>query len=279
MILQIWKSKELLIALVKRDLKVRYKSSVLGFFWSVGKPLLLMAVLLIVFSIIFRLEIRNPGLPFALHLLPGILAWTFFAGAMFEALTSILGNANLIKKVKLPSEVFPLSSIISNLVHFILALSVLFFFMIIFKMGITWTILLLPLVILLQTLFIIGPAFLVSSLFVFYRDVGSILEIFMMAWFYITPIFYPYYFAEKELVKFWDGLLLNIYLLNPMAVIALTYRRVLYASVLSPPKNIPEIPDKTLLIYIFITILISLILIYLCHAVFKKMSKRFADEL
>lgn len=279
MIMEVWNSRELIASLVKKDLKVRYKSSALGFFWSVGKPILLMGVLLVVFSIIFRLEIRNPKLPYALHLLPGILAWSFCTGAIFESLHSVLGNANLIKKVKLPSEVFPISSVLSNLLHFIFALSALFIFMLAYRMPIGWQILLLPLIMIVQTLFLLGPSLLVSSLNVFYRDVASLLEVIMMAWFYITPIFYPYYYAERELSKIADGAFLHLYLLNPMAVIALAYRRVLYSSVLAPPENVPEIADAALLKYFAITIIISLVFLFFSYLVFKKLSKKFADEL
>lgn len=279
MMKELWKSRELIAALVKRDLKVRYKSSALGFLWSVAKPLLLMAVLFAVFSIIFRLQIRNPKLPYALHLLPGILAWTYLTGALFESLHSILANANLVKKVKLPAEVFPVSSILSNLIHFLLALLILFVFMLAFKMAFSWTILLLPLIILLQTLFLLGPALLISSLNVFYRDVASILEVIIMAWFYVTPIFYPYYYAEKELGSIMGGLFLKFYLLNPMAVIALAYRRALYSSALAPPENIPEISDATLLKYLFFSLIISIIMIIIGRLAFKKLSGKFADEL
>jgi len=279
MFLEVFRSRELLFGLVKRDLKVRYKSSVLGFFWSIGKPLLLMGVLLIVFSIFFPLKIRNAGLPYALHLLPGILAWTYFTCATMESLHSILSNSNLIKKVKLPSEVFPISCVLSNLVHFLLALIVLFAFMIVFRMRFSWAILLLPIIIIIQTIFLIGPSLLVSALNVFYRDVASILEILMMAWFYITPIFYPYYFVEQELGKIFKGFFVSIYLLNPMAVIAITYRRILYASVLSPPENIPEIPDIQLLKYLLLTIVTSSLFLIFSYYIFKNLSKKFADEL
>ena len=103
----LWQNRELLWTLVKRDLKVRYKASVLGFFWSFCKPLLLTLVLLTVFSNIPKFNLRAPDLPFVMHLLVGVLAWSFFSGAVNDGMFSILNNADLVKKVKLPAEVLP----------------------------------------------------------------------------------------------------------------------------------------------------------------------------
>ena len=117
MIRRLWKTQNLLINLVRRDLTIRYKSSVLGFFWSFIKPLALTAVFYVVFEVILGMELRTETIPITLHLLIGILAWTFFSGATSEAMHTILANANLIKKVRLPLEVFPMAVVCSHLIQ------------------------------------------------------------------------------------------------------------------------------------------------------------------
>ena len=280
MIAEMWQSRELVWNLVKRDLKTRYKSSVLGFFWSFAKPLLLMLILWFVFTTVIRLpqfKIRNPGFPFALHLLTGVLAWTFFSGGLIESMYSVYVNANLVKKVKLNAAVFPVSSILSNLVNYVLALLVLFVFMVFYRAPFTPYIFLLPVVILVQTFLMITFSLFLSSLYVFYRDVGSILEIILSGWFYATPIIYPFWLAEQQIES--SGRLPSwiyyIYILNPLTPIIAAYRRLLFHPLLEPP----EMPDACLLYYLLYTFLLSCLLYIIFKRVFKRHAMRFADEL
>jgi len=280
MIAEMWQSRELVWNLVKRDLKTRYKSSVLGFFWSFAKPLLLMLILWFVFTTVIRLpqfKIRNPGFPFALHLLTGVLAWTFFSGGLIESMYSVYVNANLVKKVKLNAAVFPVSSILANLVNYVLALLVLFVFMVFYRAPFTPYIFLLPVVILVQTFLMITFSLFLSSLYVFYRDVGSILEIILSGWFYATPIIYPFWLAEQQIES--SGRLPSwiyyIYILNPLTPIIAAYRRLLFHPLLEPP----EMPDACLLYYLLYTFLLSCLLYIIFKRVFKRHAMRFADEL
>jgi len=278
MIRELWKSRELVWNLVKRDLKTRYKSSVLGFFWSFGKPLLLMVILWFVFTTVIRLpqfKERNPNMPFALHLLTAILAWTFFSGGLIEATHSIYNNSNLVKKVKLNAAVFPVSSVLANLINFILALVVLFCFMIAYRAPFTPYIFLLPLVILLQTLLMITLSLFLSSLFVFYRDVSSIIEIAFTAWFYATPIIYPFWLADQQIPRHFSSWVYYLYLLNPLTPLIVCYRRLLFHPLLDPP----EIPDAQLIYYLLYTFLLIIFLYILFRRVFLHYSRRFADEL
>ncbi len=268
-------ARELLLNLVKRDLKARYKVTVLGFFWSIGKPLLYMLILWLVFSRIVKIEIRDKDLPFALHLLCGILPWMYLTSALTESMHSVLANGELVKKTRMPLEVLPVSAVLSNLVHFILALLVLLGFIVAFGVRLTPWVLALPLVILLQTFFLLGMALLLSSLFVFFRDVASILEVVLAGWFYITPIIYPIYLAEEMLTArgmHWAYVLLMI---NPLSPLIIAYRRVWLASAFSQP----EMDERWLLIFLAIALLISLFIYFIGRKVFKHYSRKFADEL
>jgi lipopolysaccharide transport system permease protein len=278
MIREMWKSRELVWNLVKRDLKTRYKSSVLGFFWSFGKPLFLMLILWFVFTTVIRLpqfNERNPGMPFTLHLLTGILVWSFFTGGLMDAMHSIYANSNLVKKVKLNAAVFPVSSVLANLVNHLLALLVLFCFMIAFRAPFPWYIFLLPFVILLQTFFMIALSLLVSSLYIFYRDISSIVEILLTGWFYATPIIYPFWLAEDAITGRLGRTFYYLYLLNPITPIVVAYRRLLFHSLLNPP----EMPDACVLYYLLYTLLLSGLFYILFRRLFRYYALRFADEL
>ena len=280
MVKELWHSRELVWNLIKRDLKTRYKASVLGFFWSFAKPLLLMLILWFVFTTVIRLpqfKVRNPDFPFALHLLTGILAWTFFTGGLTDAMHSVYINANLVKKVKLNAMVFPVSSVLANLVNYLLALLVLFGFMAAYRAPFTPYIFLLPLIILLQTFLMLSFSLILSSLFVFYRDVGSILEILLTGWFYATPIIYPFWLARNEIPEKFPQMkwILYVYLVNPLIPIIAGYRRVLFKPLLEPP----EMQDGYLLIYLGYTLILSLICYFLFKRIFVRCAARFADEL
>lgn len=274
----LYKARELVWNLVKRDLKTRYKSSVLGFFWSFGKPLFLMLILWFVFTTVLRLpefKKRNPDFPFALHLLTGVLAWSFFTGGLSDAMHSIYANSNLVKKVKLNPAVFPVAAILSHLVNYLFALVVLFCFMIAYHTPLTPHILLLPAVILLQTFLMLALSLILSALFVFYRDVGSILEITLTGWFYATPIIYPFWLAATEIPKRFSIWVIYVYLLNPITPLVVACRRVLFHALLPTP----EMTDTFLMYYLLYVLILSVILYHIFVRVFTRLAARFADEL
>lgn len=277
MIRRIGAVKNLLVNLVRRDLTVRYKSTVLGFFWSFAKPLALTGIFYLVFDVILDMPLKEEAIPFALHLLAGILAWTFFQGATTEAMNSILANANLIKKVQLPLSVFPLASVCSQMFHFILAFLVLFALLIWQELPPTPMVLLLPLVLALQFLLTLAIALALAALNVFYRDVSSIWEVLTQAWFYGTPIIYPVYYATEKIDQMGLGWLKWLYLANPMTPIILAYRRLtLYASL---EDGGVECPDSQLILSLGLCLIITLVLFMLSWLLFSRLSKKFADEL
>lgn len=280
MIAELFRQRELIFTLVKRDLKVRYKASSLGFLWSFGRPLFLMLIMSAVFTIIVKIETE---IPYALHLLTGILPWMFFQGAIFEAQASIVANSSVVKKVALPTAVFPTATVISNLVHLLLAFMILFLFIIAYAIFVdpwllpSWEIIFLPFIVLLQSAILLGIALILSSLFVFYRDVGSISEIVLTGWFYVTPIIYPMQTARDALKNMADtNLLYYLYLCNPMTPIIVAYRRVLYGNHL---RHAPEVADQTLLLGLALSTVFAIIVLMIGSRLFASRAKQFADEL
>ena len=274
---ELYQARELVWNLVKRDLKTRYKSSVLGFFWSFGKPLFLMLILWFVFTTVLRLpefKKRNPDFPFALHLLSGVLAWSFFTGGLSDAMHSIYANSNLVKKVKLNPAVFPVSAILSHLINYIFSLLALFCFMIAYRTPLSPHILLLPVLIFMHTFLMLSLSLILSSLYVFYRDVGSILEITLTGWFYATPIIYPFWLAAAEIPKRFSIWASYVYLLNPITPLVVAYRRVLFHALLPTP----EMPDVFLIYYLLYVLALSVIMYNIFVRIFSRLAVRFADE-
>ncbi len=270
--------QNLLYNLVRRDLAVRYKSTVLGFFWSFIKPLALTTIFFLVFSLVLGMELNESRIPFALHLLAGMLAWNFFAGATGEALGVMLANANLIKKVRLPLVVFPLATVISHLVHFLLGLLVLGALMIALGLTPGGELVFLPLLILLEATLVLALAMILAALNVFYRDVGSIWEVLTTAWFYLTPIIYPVYLALGTIRERWGGGILEwLFLANPLAPIMIGYRRVLLYGGLTEPHL--ELGDGALLGALGLAALLTGLLLLLGWLIFSRFARSFADEL
>lgn len=280
----LWDARNLLLNLVRRDLTVRYKSTVLGFFWSFAKPLAYMVIYQVVFGGVLEIEIRQKGIPYALHVLAGVLPWTFFIGATGEAMNSILASANLVKKVKLPLAVFPAAAVCSHAVHFALAMVVLVGVMIFFGLPPGPLFLLVPAVAALQILLIMAVSLALSSLNVFYRDVASIWEVIGAAWFYATPIIYPSYNAAAYFHRKGLDWAYWLYLANPMASITLAYRRLMLYGALGgageagAPLEL-EIPDGQLLASLGLALALSLAGLWLAKGLFGRLSRRLADEL
>jgi ABC-type polysaccharide/polyol phosphate export permease len=266
---------ELVLSLAKRDLKTRYKESVLGFFWSLGRPAFLTFILWAVFSLILRSGFTAEArVPYWLHLLASMLAWNYFVGSLFDATGSILTNGNLIKKVKVDAEVFPISCIVANAVHFVLALVVFFAVMLLLGIRIHWNVIFLPFVFGVQTLIILGLSFYLSALHVFYRDVGSLFELVALAWFYVTPIIYPLHVATDQIRPRLGDVWFDLYMLNPMTPVIVATRRVLLYG-----GGIPsEIPGHLLIAYLTAAALVGLFLTITGWHLFHHLSRRFADE-
>lgn len=176
----------------------------------------------LIFTLLFTVFMRNPAIErFPVFALIGILAWNLHATAILGAIQSITANNNLLAKTYFPRELLPLSVVLSNGVNFLFALPVLVCFLLVFGTSLGWSLLLLPAAVLLQLVFLAGFALLVSTVNVFYRDTGIILESLMLAWFFLTPVFY----RPQDLFPEWQRLL---YIFNPAASIVAIYRDILY---------------------------------------------------
>jgi lipopolysaccharide transport system permease protein len=263
--------RELIENLVMRDLKVRYKNSVLGFLWSLLNPLLLM----LVFTIVFTVMVPNAEIPkFPVFILCALLPWNFFSAAMAGAVNSIVHNGHLIKKVYFPREILPISVVLSSFVNFLLAIPVLFLFLAVFHIPFTIWLIYLPVIMVVQVAFVIGVALILATLNVYYRDTAVILEVVLQAWFFLTPIFYPAEFLPQWRTVL--GIALPIrrltYILNPMASIVASYRSVLYGFTNGSP---PAPPAWDFFSRTVITAVLSLLVGY---AVFLRYSRRFGEE-
>jgi lipopolysaccharide transport system permease protein len=219
-LLALLKYRPLIQALVARELKARYRGSVLGFFWSFINPLLLLLVYTFVFT--YVLPARQPNLdPYSLFLFCGILPWTWFSSSLLESGNALISGGNLIKKVLFPAEVLPVVTVIANMVHFLLGLPILIAFLIYYhaplQIGeLVWF----PIVLLVQLILTLGLALLVSALTVHFRDFKDILSNLMTFWFFATPIIY-----SMNDVPPIGKTLLN---LNPFTHLAVSYQEILF---------------------------------------------------
>jgi lipopolysaccharide transport system permease protein len=210
----------LIQSLVARDLKARYRGSFLGFFWSFINPLML----LLVYSFVFKyiLQQRAEGTDhYELFLFAGLLPWTWFSSSVLESSGVLISGGNLIKKVLFPAEILPIVTVLANMVHVFFGLSILVVFLAWYQAPIqavelVWF----PVVVLVQLIFTLGCALILSALTVHFRDIKDILGNLMTFWFFATPIIYPYsLFADRG--QMW---LLN---LNPFAHLAISYQEIL----------------------------------------------------
>ncbi len=211
----------LIQSLVARDLKARYRGSVLGFFWSFVNPLLL----LLIYSFVFTTVLPRTGdkklEPYALFMFCGILPWTWFSSSILESSNVLISNGNLIKKVLFPAEVLPIVTVLANMVHFFLGLPILAAFLIYYQrpldpLELLWF----PVIVLVQLALLVGLSLFAAALTVHFRDLKDILGNLLTLWFFATPIIYP---MTEAPAKFrW---LLN---LNPMTLHAISYQEVLF---------------------------------------------------
>ena len=217
----------LLRELVVRDIKVRYRHSALGLVWTVLNPLLMMVVITIVFSTLFKQNIPN----FPIYYLSGSLIFSFNSESTTTALNSIISNASLIKKVYIPKYLFPFSNVLSGLVNLGFSLIAMFIVMLVTRAPFHVTLLLLPIPIFYTFLFAAGLGIMLSAITVYFRDIAHFYSVFILAWTYFTPIFYPAEILPDAAMK--------IMRCNPMYHLV-TYMRdlVLYGTFPSMKENL-----------------------------------------
>jgi lipopolysaccharide transport system permease protein len=266
------KYRYLLRNLVIRDLKARYKNSVLGILWSLLNPLLMMAV----YTVLFTILIPNDNIHhYPVFILVALIPWNFFNGSLIAGTVSITNNAPLLKKVYFPRILLPMAALLSSFVNFLLSLVVLVVFLFIFDIGITIHALWVPAILVTQIVFTLGICLLLSTLHTFYRDVLMILEVGMLAWFFLTPVFYPFeWITEKALlmdIPFNAARVMRW--LNPMASIVDGYRTVLWGNLGSAA---PGSMDPLALLRTFVT---AVLVFMVGYAVFARSEHLFGEKL
>jgi lipopolysaccharide transport system permease protein len=251
---ELWTYRELLYFLTWRDVKVRYKQTVLGAAWAILQPLLMM----IVFTLFFgRLAgVDSKGVPYALFALAGLVPWTFFANAVTSSGSSLVGSTNLITKVYFPRALIPAAAVVAGLVDFTIAFLTLAVAMRYYKVGLTLNILMLPLLIILTTLFALAVGMWMAALNVKYRDVRFALPFVIQIGLFVSSVIVP----STALAQKWRWLLA----LNPMSAIVESYRAALFGQ---------PFHWQTLGIAIVIT---GAALVYSAYS-FHKVEKTFAD--
>ena len=261
----------LLRELVKTDFKLRYQGSMLGMAWSVLKPLMLFAVMYVVFVRFLRF---GAGIPhFAVSLLLAQTLWAFFQEATSQGMQAIVGRGDLLRKLRFPKYIVVVSSTVSALINLVISLFVVLIFMIVNGVEFRPTILLFPLVVVELYIFALGIAFLLSTMFVRFRDIGHIWDVIMQAWFYATPIIYPL----TQLINVgWLSVAKLVLMLNPIAQIIQDAR---YLVVTTQTETIWGMVGQQCWLLKLIPLLIIAIVLLVGVTVFRRRSPYFAEEL
>jgi ABC-2 type transport system permease protein len=273
---------ELLTELVRKDLKVKYKNSALGFVWSLANPLLYLAV----FTLVFGVFLKNNVPWFAVLFMSGFLIWSFFNSATLEATGAVVGNANLVRKVRFPRVVLPLASVGFAGVHLALQLLVFFLFLIpSYPDAFGPQLLLLVPALAVTVIFTVAMSLLASSLNVRYRDVQHLLEIALLAWFWLTPIVYPVTVVRDELARSGVLWLFKFYMANPMTAVVVAAQRAFYVHPVVVGNNgrlvqvLPSGGYGFYLQWLAVAAVISAVLLVAGLWTFRRLQADFAEEL
>lgn len=253
---ELYEYREMIFSLVRRDLKGRYKGSILGFFWTFLNPLLQLCVYTLVFSVIMRNNIEQ----YYFHLFVALIPWIFFSTCVSGGSRCIWTQQDMVKKIYFPREVLPIAYVTSQFVNMLLCFVVIF--IVLFFSGRHFSFkawLYLPLVMCIEYVLSLGAAFISSSITVYIRDVEYILSIVTMAWQFLTPVMYSLAQVPKQ-VQF-------IFYLNPMTSIIIAYRDILYYG------QLPKLETLTQ------AALFSVCLMIIGFVVFNKLKRHFAEEL
>ncbi len=251
----LYEYRELLKTSIKKDIRGKYKSSILGVIWSFLNPLLQLAVYAIVFPLIMKSNIPN----YTVFVCCGLIPWTFFSTAISRTSFVMIENANIIKKVYFPREILPISIVTSEMVNFIISTVIILAFVMAYGIGFSWYIVFYPVILIIQYILLIGISLLVSSITVYIRDLQHFIGILLQLLFYATPIVYGLDIIPESFR--W------ILKINPMSYIIDGYRSIFYYQ---------KMPD---FVGLGIVLAISVILCIIGYLVFNKLQKRFAEEL
>ncbi len=251
--------KNLLWQMISREVKARYKQSILGYFWVILNPLLQMLVMSFAFSVIMRIPTAAAGnIPYSVFLFTALLPWTLFSSSLSSASNSLVASSSLITKVYFPRTILVLATIIAKIIDFLFASTILIAFLIIYRLPVNLNAFWVIPIFLIQQIFTLGLSLILSAANLMYRDIQYLLGLVLMLWMYLTPIIYPVDIVPAQF-RF-------IYQLNPMSVIINAYRQSILSG--SPPKFSS----------LAVALLVSLLILLLGLRYFKREEKTFADN-
>lgn len=251
---EIYQYRHMLKTLVKQDITGRYKGSFLGFLWTLLNPLLMLCVYSVVFQFVFRSNIEH----YSIYLFICLMPWNAFANTIAVGTTCVSNNASILKKVYFPREILPLAVVISNTIQYFFSAVIIFIALLVSGVGISWTALFLPVIVLAQAIFSLGLIMVLSAGNVYIRDVQYIMNPVMMIWMYACPILYSISMVPERFLK--------IYRLNPMTLIMEQYQNILYNK---------QMPDLSSLGVVY---LVSIVMLIIGYLTFSKLQRRFAEE-
>jgi lipopolysaccharide transport system permease protein len=246
---------DLIMVLTQKEIKVRYKSSVLGYLWSIGHPLAFAFVFFIAFKVVMKIQMED----YALFLIAGLFPWQWFANSVNVSPTIFLGNASIIKKVNFPRNIIPLTAVLQDMIHFVLSIPVIVLFLFLYHKSpsLTW-LYGVPLLLSIQLLMTYGVSLMISSVNLFFRDLERLTVICTTLLFYFTPIIYPLSMIPEKYKQ-----LIN---LNPIAPLMVNWRNLFLNGILDPASLIVS------LAYSIFTFIIG-------YFVYRKLSWKFAEVL
>lgn len=259
---ELYDYREMIASLVRKELRGRYKGSVLGFLWTFINPLLQLLVYTLVFSVIMRAGIDK----YYIFLFVALVPWIFFSSALTGGASCVISSQDMVKKIYFPREVLPIAYTTSSFVNMLLSFIVVFAVLIVTGFGVNLVALLyMPIILLVEYLLALGIAMLTSALSVYFRDLQYILGIIAMAWQFLTPVMYSQQMVEEQLSS--HPMLMKIWNLNPTTPIINAYRDILYY------KRVPEITTLTS------ACILGIVVCLIGYVAFRKLQKGFAEEL
>lgn len=283
---ELWRFRELLLAMVERELRIRYKNSALGFLWSLLNPLVTVAVMVVVFTFLLGNHTDN----FSAYILAAYLPFMFFNMALMDASQSVLVSLPVVKKVYFPREILPLATVISNFIHFVLALGVFFVYLFgvwaVHGFGVStfsWKLLALPFLLVPFLALVTGLSLFISALNVFYEDTKYILSVALYLLFFLTPVMYFSETVRSSVSKYANGdLIFALYHLNPVATMLTAFRKVLVPSgtiEVNQHGSITQVPpDNFQYGLVAIACVISFGVLVWGYSFFNKMKWRFVER-
>lgn len=253
---EIFEYRDMIGSLVRRELRGKYEKSVLGFLWAFLGPMFQILIYGIVFTGIFHNNMSN----YYIYLMAGMLPWTFFADSMSSGTGSIIYNSEMVKKIYFPREVLVIGEVNAKLINMLLSFIVMAGFLIVSGIGFSAQLVLLPVVILGQYLFVLGMSLFVAAVTVYFRDLEYVIQVVLMAWIWASPIMYTIDGIDQPFIL----AVLNV---NPFTYIISAYQQILYY------HTWPET------IYLVLPLVVGLIVLVVGYLIFGALKKRFAEEM